>query len=187
MDPLVTTSDMKTTFLLALTFLSGCGQVTNECMTPYNMNVLPQTKGEYVPYTCAEFAEIEARIFEVFPATVKDPRFRYDDLRVRVSGLRIEVNPNRTWDRPAFEEGKWIKETVGGEAFCPNKMIRINTDSDLWQSSLAHELAHWVQDCSPRRPLATTGLYAEQHSNWFEDGIYDSIDIIYAESPEFKK
>lgn len=174
-------------YILLTVALLGCGQqITTECLTPYKMNVLPQQKGDYLPYTCSDFAAVEARVFEVFPKLVKDPRFARENMRLRVENLRIEVNPKLQWERLYFENGKLETDTVGGETLCPMRTIRINTDNDLWQSSYTHELAHWIQDCAPRGPLDTSSLYAEQHSNWISDGIYDAIDTIYLESQELK-
>ena len=49
---------------------------------------------------------------------------------------------------------------------------------DIWNSSLAHEVAHQVQNCSPEgvAPDGADRNDSGLHARWVEDGVYSAID-----------
>lgn len=156
---------MMRTFALLL--LAGCGlpdaphlprlDLAPKCVTRCGLRLEGPTPEitDGPQWTCDELQRTEDQILSAF-ASVEDPRFA--QTCGRISGWSITVAP-----------GVFLSESVGGVTKCQSGELVVDGLAPL-NSSLAHELAHVVQDCRPRGP--------GDHGAWDEDGITGALEQV---------
>ncbi len=143
-----------------LTGLSGCGKHIL-CTTTYSkLSLYTDDTGKV---SCSDLDNIDKDIKTIFTNVdnVCDPRFRNYDL----SGFVIQVH----------NVDHWIdanQRDVYGLTHCNLGVIEIGSGL-LYDTALAHEMAHAIQECQALTPIDEKDEY---HSNWNSGGIYESID-----------
>lgn len=152
-----------------MVMLFGCNKNEVRCVTAEGTLFITESPENFMPYDCGDINKVESFALAEFK-NVRDPRFDTPLVKKRMNGVTVVVKPVNSW----FSFG----EEVSGLTACLESKIYINTDIDLQFSSYTHEMAHWIQNCEPRRPLEGETLYEHQHSNWKDEGIYDVVDKV---------
>lgn len=169
---------MRLALILACVVLTSCAAVEEDlCTIPeFQVVMLPQYSGaDYPAYKCIDLIEALTKISEVNRSIVTDRRFFFYDAKIR--GVTISVIPENTWIR-------MDKKRIAGQTLCATNQIEINSAESLYRSSLAHELAHYVQRCEGS-PEVPDGDHNDDpdHRNWIRDGIFRMIDEVHALDP----
>ncbi len=111
----------------------------------------------------------ENRIIQIFSEKVTDDRFSSE------RKLCQAFEGNSIWVHPTFSWKNYAGVDVAGESGCLEKLVFVNNQYPN-DGTLAHELAHVVQKCTPYLP-ADPGVDI-QHANWHRDNIFSTIDAI---------
>lgn len=68
---------------------------------------------------------------------------------------------------------------IVGQTICSRKIIRVLREHLVLESALAHEIGHALQNCQPKLPLDpewTDEWWAEDHADWYREGVFKAID-----------
>lgn len=167
---------MKTAILALL--LVGCTQLPAErCVTTCGMELVGTAPERHMEYrgqpwwTCEQFQRAEDEIVADYEEKTAqhDARFAVGKACKALKGWKVEVAEVTYW--PAD------METVGGLTYCDQGYMLVNAVPPML-SSLAHEVGHAIQNCSPKGP-ADGG--DSQHANWGRDGLYgaqQAVDLV---------
>lgn len=161
--------------LLAITALlaASCGpqEPTPWCVTQW----LDWRISGDEPVRCDDFERAQRAIVDAFiPLQNTDARFASTEKALKA--VRIEVRPERVWD---CEASGWC---LAGRTYCGERRMEINNASPLCNGSLAHEMAHVVQNCWPDllkeypAQYASDSTYNWGHEGWESQGIFAAID-----------
>lgn len=149
-------------FVCALTLLSCGGLSQNVCRTACGMVVTG------APWSCSEVRRVERLALEKFAETADKRLYSCYALE----NYHVDVQRVEKWkQRP--DAG-----FVSGETFCEFRAIKIGSEETAYKSSLAHEMAHALQQCVPLPPREDEDYY---HSNWVRDGIRRAVDFVEAQ------
>lgn len=148
---------MRYRWLICGLLMQSCGGLSqNVCRTPCGMLM---SGGEW---SCQEFRRAEWVAMEEFSKTVADTRLRSCEV---LANYKVEVQPTASW----IQESSGRR--VSGETYCEERRILVGQEN-INESSLAHEMAHALQQCVPLPPRDNDDYY---HSNWGRDGIRDAL------------
>ena len=162
---------------LVLLLLAGCTPAATTGISPTlfrspcGLDIRGYTDGGvHELWTQASVAAFEDRILDEFQF-IGDARFkRKANVCKLLNGWQIWLHPQGCW------VDRWGRE-VCGLTDCLYKLSQVGAIPGLNdgpdRGSLAHELAHAVQRCSPVLPVDPD--LDEDHANWTRDGIYDAI------------
>jgi len=160
--------------------LSSCVD-TAICRTTCGMELDYRLPANAVPaWTCPEFQRAENDMLEIFSKTLDfgaDQPLVGEDMVPSskekmckgLSASRVYVQPTPNWIDP------WGRN-VAGITYCPMGNILIGAGTPH-QSSLTHEMAHWIGRCYS----SPDGDY---HHKWQEYGIYKAIDLMWGKEKE---
>ena len=164
---------------LAPILLLACGgirpQFDSQCQTACGMRFLGefQSNAAYpdnsTGWNCEAFQIIERSMLAQFPK-VNDPRFK--DVCEVVSTWTVSMHEKAFWKESGFAF------TISGLTDCQqHHSIISNSPSD--RSTLPHEIAHAVQNCTPND--CTHPGDDAHHACWVENGIYRALVDVQTE------
>lgn len=171
--------------ILFLLMLSGCGRMYPDtsgpivCTTTYGLQIIgpvPPMDSKYVGtrgWECDDVDRVETEIVLAFRDMVTEDNRFFGETWTGWEGYRVRVRPTIEWMDPQLHQD----ETLYGETWCDSHYIEVN-DAPPQAGTLAHELAHAIQNCDPKGPKDKKDPY---HSNWNSEGIYNAIDYVYSE------
>lgn len=166
---------------LAFALLASCGVSYGHdplCVSRCGMSFYGLPEGglpdmDYKPrWTCHQFQDAEDTTLAAFANVGGDPRFT--EACKQVNGLRVFLHHFEAWQSPQH------KYPIAGETRC--EVASVQVGNKPWHlSSLAHEMAHYVQRCEPTKPHDTADYY---HSNWTSDGINSALRQVFLTVPK---
>lgn len=151
--------------VLALCALSACAAVSPlevRCTTRCGMRLDARATQAWA--TCEAFQRREDATLEAFSWHVRDARFSPPQSCAALHGWVVYVVPGQTHWGPTGG--------ISGTAGCGFRGLAIQIgDAPFHVGALSHEMAHAIQNCTPRGPNDT----GDYHANWARDGISEAL------------
>lgn len=160
----------------------ACGGMPDNprCITRCGMRLQGIYPSGAIPadWTCAALQHTEDQMLHYFPLAM-DLRFRHPaHICSRFQGASIWLYRGASWT------DAWERD-VGGLAFCAfgEYQVAAPEGTPPWQTTLPHEMAHAIQNCTSPAPIDQGPGADSQHSNWWRDGIFSVIDMVAESHP----
>lgn len=160
---------VATAYVVAAVIMSGCTntQTRQGCITRCGMHL---NKENYAG-TCSTVSDSESVILDAFDSLKdKDPRFAKDVACKALEGLELYGRKEYVWSIPPSGP------LVLGVTYCESKVTEFGENPrGILHTSLAHELAHVIQNCDSRLP-AGRGDTDDGHGGWTAIGLNKILD-----------
>lgn len=123
-----------------------------------------------IAWTMDSVNKAEAKTIELFnKPEVKDDRLK--NACEKLNGLTLVITKKSVWN--------YNGKVVAGLAQCGAigtefPFVTVGTSKPS-QTAFAHELAHFLQDCTPIGEQDIEAGESEEHAGWHEYGIYDAL------------